>query len=196
MTGKAKLGGEQVDNELRAVVIYHSEHGHTERLAFAIADGAREVKGTTVEVIRVENANQGHLLQADVIFWGSPTHFGNMSVPMKQFVDGTIDLFRNGGLAGKVGAVFTCSGAIHGDQEFALWSLLLPMLQHGMVVVGLEPGEPANQRFGYHFGVGASSLHHGPDEKPGAEELAVARAIGRRAVTVAWQLKRGNERKP
>jgi len=181
-----------VNKELRVVVIYHSEHGHTERLAFAIADGAREVRGTTVEVIRVENANQEHLLRADVIFWGSPTHFGNMSMPMKQFVDNTIDLFRSGSLAGKVGAVFTCSGAIHGDQEFALWSLLVPMIQHGMIVVGLEPGEPANEGFGYHFGVGASSLHHGPDEKPDAEELAVARAMGRRVVTVARQLKRGS----
>lgn len=114
---------------------------------------------------------------------------------MKRFVDSTIDLFRTGRLAGKVGSVFTCSGGLHGDQEFALWSLLIPMLQHGMIVVGLEPGEPANERFGYHFGVGASSLHYGPDEKPDAEEVAVARAIGRRAVMVAQQLKTGNERK-
>lgn len=184
-----------MSTKLRAVVIYDSEHGHTERLAFAIADGAREVKGTAVEVIRVENATQEHLLWADVIFWGSPTHFGNMSVPMKQFVDRTIDLFRSGRLADKVGSVFTCSGGLHGDQEFALWSLLIPMLQHGMIVAGLEPREPANKKYGYHFGVGASSLHHAPHQKPDAEELAVARAMGRRAVMVAQQLKAGSESK-
>jgi NAD(P)H dehydrogenase (quinone) len=149
------------------------------------------VKGTAVTVTRVEDASIEDLLPADVIFWGSPTHFGLLSTPMKQFIDDTIVLFRKGSLADKVGSVFTCSGAIHGDQEFALWSLLVPMFQHGMIIAGLEPQEPANNRFGYHFGVGATSQHHGPHEKPDANELAVARAMGRRATLVAQRLKRG-----
>jgi NAD(P)H dehydrogenase (quinone) len=180
-----------VDVALNAVVIYHSVHGHTEKLALAIAEGAAEVKGTAVTVRRVEDADVEDLLPADVIFWGSPTHFGLLSTPMKQFIDNTIVLFRQGSLANKVGSVFTCSGAIHGDQEFALWSLLVPMIQHGMIVAGLEPHEPANSRYGYHFGVGATSQHHGADGKPDPDELAVARAMGRRATLVAQQLKRG-----
>ena len=180
-----------MDTQLNAVVVYHSEHGHTERLALAIAEGAEEVEATAVTVIRVEDATPEDLLPADVIFWGSPTHFGNMSVAMKRFIDSTIGLFREGRLASKVGAVFTCSGALHGDQEYALWSLVIPMIQHGMIIVGLEPQEPANDQFGYHFGVGASSLHHGPNVRPDAAELTVARAMGRRATLVADQLKRG-----
>jgi NAD(P)H dehydrogenase (quinone) len=180
-----------VDVALHAVVIYHSVHGHTERLAQAIAEGAAEVEGTTVTVKRVEDASPEDLLPADVVFWGSPTHFGLLSAAMKQFIDETISLFRTGSLADKVGSVFTSSGAIHGDQEFALWSLVVPMIQHGMIIVGLEPQDPANNRFGYHFGVGASSLHHGADERPSRDELAVARAMGRRATLLAGQLKRG-----
>jgi NAD(P)H dehydrogenase (quinone) len=182
--------------EVRAAVIYHSELGHTEKLAFAIAEGAREVNGTTVEVTKVEKATHEDLLQADAVFWGSPTHFGNMSVPMKQFIDGTLGLFYSGRLAGKVGSVFSCSEAVHGDQEAALWSLVTPMLQHGMIIVGLDPTEPANDRLGYTLGVGASSLNRDAEEKPDAEELAVARSLGRRAVVVARQLKRGADGKP
>ncbi len=179
-----------MENSVKAVVIYHSQFGHTEKLARAIADGAREVAGTSVQVLSVRDASHEDLLQADVIFWGSPNHFGNMSVAMKRFVDGTVDLFAEGKLAGKVGSVFSCSEALHGDQEYALWSLLLPMLQHGMVVVGLDPREPANDKFGYHFGVGASSLGREAAERPDFEELAVARAMGRRAASLAQCLKK------
>jgi NAD(P)H dehydrogenase (quinone) len=177
--------------ELNAVVIYHSVHGHTEKLAQAIAAGCAEVDGTAVTLKRVEDATPDDLLPADVVFWGSPTYFGLLSASMKQFIDETIGLFRTGALANKVGAVFTCSGAIHGDQEFALWSLVVPMIQHGMIIAGLEPQEPANEGFGYHFGVGATSQHHGADERPDERELAVARAMGRRATLVARQLRRG-----
>jgi NAD(P)H dehydrogenase (quinone) len=180
-------------NAVKAVVVYHSQFGHTEKLAHAIAEGAREVEGTIVRVVSVGDASHADLLEADVIFWGSPNHFGNMSVPMKRFVDGTVALFAEGKLAGKVGSVFTCSEALHGDQEYALWSLLLPMLQHGMIVVGLDPREPANDKFGYHFGVGASSLGREAAEKPDMEELAVARAMGRRAASVAQRLMRGQK---
>jgi NAD(P)H dehydrogenase (quinone) len=182
-----------MDSELNAIVIYHSVHGHTEKMAMAIGEGAAEVEGTSVTVKRVEDATPENLLPADVIFWGSPTHFGLLSTAMKQFIDDTIGLFRSGSLANKVGAVFTSSGAIHGDQEFALWSLVVPMIQHGMIIAGLEPQEPTNNRFGYHFGVGATSQHHGAEEKPDADELAVARAMGRRATLVARQLKRGQQ---
>jgi NAD(P)H dehydrogenase (quinone) len=180
-------------NAVKGIVVYHSQFGHTEKLAYAIAEGAREVEGTTVRVLSVGDASHADLLEADLIFWGSPNHFGNMSLPMKRFVDGTVTLFDEGKLSGKVGSVFTCSEALHGDQEYALWSLLLPMLQHGMVVVGLDPREPANDKFGYHFGVGASSLGCEPAERPDAEELAVARAMGRRAASVAQRLMRGHE---
>ena len=183
-----------MENAVKAVVVYHSQFGHTKKLAYAIAEGASEVDGTTVQVVPVRDASHEDLLEADVIFWGSPNHFGNMSVPMKRFVDGTVALFDEGKLAGKVGSVFSCSEALHGDQEYALWSLLIPMLQHGMVVVGLDPREPANDKFGYHFGVGASSLGREAAEKPDTEELAVARAMGRCAASVAQDLVRGRER--
>jgi NAD(P)H dehydrogenase (quinone) len=180
-----------MESTLNAVVIYHSVHGHTEKLAQAIAEGCAQVDGTTVVSKRIEESTPEDLLPADVVFWGSPTYFGLLSAPMKQFIDDTIGLFRTGGLANKVGSVFTCSGAIHGDQEFALWSLVVPMIQHGMIIVGLEPQDPANDQFGYHFGVGASSLHHDADERPDEKELGVARAMGRRATLIAQQLKQG-----
>jgi NAD(P)H dehydrogenase (quinone) len=180
-----------MDVELKAIIIYHSVHGHTKKLATAIGEGAAGVDGTSVTVRRVEDSAPEDLLSADVVFWGSPTYFGLLTTAMKQFIDDTIGLFRTGSLADKVGSVFTSSGAIHGDQEFALWSLVVPMIQHGMIIVGLEPQEPANDRFGYHFGVGATSQHHGADERPDEAELAVARAMGRRATLVARQFKRG-----
>ena len=74
---------------------------------------------------------------------GSPTHFGNMAAPMKYFLDSTSDLWVSGALIGKPGAVFTSTASLHGGQESTLLSMMLPLLHHGMLIVGLPYSEPS-----------------------------------------------------
>ena len=74
---------------------------------------------------------------------GSPTRFGNMAAPLKAFLDGTSDLWLSGALVGKPAAVFTATGSLHGGQETTLLSMMLPLLHHGMVLVGVPYTEAA-----------------------------------------------------
>ncbi len=95
------------------------------------------------------------LAQCSALALGSPTRFGNMAAPMKHFLDGTADLWIGGALVGKPAAVFTSTGSHHGGQETTLLTMMLPLLHHGMLLVGLpytEPGLNATTRGGTPYG--------------------------------------------
>src|SRR4030042_2737955 len=130
---------------MKVLIVYYSMYGHVLRLAEAIAEGAREVTGTEVELRRVSRALPEEVLKkmgalepqkafahipvckveelasADAIIFGTPTRFGNMCGQMRQFLDATGQLWVQGALVGKVGSVFTSSATQHGGQASTIF---------------------------------------------------------------------------
>jgi NAD(P)H dehydrogenase (quinone) len=201
---------------MKLLVVYYSMYGHIHRLAEAIAEGAREVKGAEVELRRVPEtlpeealkkmgalealkrfahvptATVEELAQADAIIFGTPTRFGNMCGQMRQFLDGTGGLWANGSLVGKVGSVFTSSNTQHGGQESTILSFHITLLHQGMIVVGLPyafPGLMVIDEISGGSPYGASTIA-GPDGKrtPSENELAAARFQGKHVATIASRL--------
>ena len=132
------------------------------------------------------------LVECAGIALGSPTRFGNMAAPMKYFWDSTGELWLKGTLAGKPAAVFTSTASPHGGQETTLVSMMLPLLHHGMVIVGLPYTEPelfTTAGGGTPYG---ASHHAGPaGERPITEpERKLCLALGRRLAQVAVKLAR------
>ncbi len=82
------------------------------------------------------------LTECSALALGSPTRFGNMAAPLKYFIDSTSSLWLSGALVGKPAAVFTSTSSLHGGQETTLLSMMLPLLHHGMLVMGLPYTEP------------------------------------------------------
>jgi NAD(P)H dehydrogenase (quinone) len=138
------------------LVLYYSRHGKTRRLAELVAQGVESVSGaearlrTVPAVSTVTEATEpdiprsgapyveaSDLAECAGLALGSPTRFGNMAAPVKYFLDGTSSEWLAGTLAGKPAAVFTSTGSLHGGQESTLLSMMLPLLHHGMLVMGL-----------------------------------------------------------
>ncbi len=138
----------------KALVIYDSGTGNTEKMAVAIGDGLRE-SGLDVGVKKVGDTNLNDLVDADAIVMGSPTYFSTMTAKMKAFIDKSIDLWPDepGKLKNKIGAAFTSCATADGGSETALLALIRVMVWHGMVIVGHQSGA-----------CGAVSLE-APDEK-------------------------------
>ena len=143
------------------LVLYYSRHGKTRRLAEFIAQGVESVSGaearlrTVPAVSTVAEATEpaipasgapyvepGDLAECAGLALGSPTRFGNMAAAMKYFLDGTSSEWLSGTLAGKPAAVFTSTGSLHGGQESTLLSMMIPLLHHGMLVMGLPYTQP------------------------------------------------------
>jgi NAD(P)H dehydrogenase (quinone) len=140
----------------KVLVLYYSTYGHIERMAQAVAEGARGA-GATVELKRVPEtvpeeisrkagfkldqdapvATVAELEQYDAIIVGTPTRYGRMASQMAAFLDQTGGLWARGALNGKVGAAFTSTATQHGGQETTLFSVITNLLHFGMVVVGL-----------------------------------------------------------
>jgi NAD(P)H dehydrogenase (quinone) len=123
---------------------------------------------------------------------GSPTRFGNMAAPLKHFLDGTGELWRKGALAGKPACVFTSSATLHGGQETTLVSMMLPLLHHGMLVMGIPPTEAeldATKSGGTPYG--ASHVSGFADDRPVSDaERTLAIALGKRLAELAVKLAR------
>lgn len=138
----------------KALVIYDSVTGNTEKMAKAIGDGLRE-SGLDVGVKRVDDTSLNDLVDADAIVMGSPTYFSTMTAKMKAFVDKSIDLWPDepGKLKNKIGAAFTSCASADGGSETTLIALIRAMVWHGMVIVGHQSGA-----------LGAVSVES-PDEK-------------------------------
>lgn len=123
---------------------------------------------------------------------GSPTRFGNMAAPLKHFIDSTSPLWLSGALAGKPAAVFTSTATQHGGQEATLLTMMVPLLHHGMVIVGLPYTEQALVR------TTSGDTPYGPSHVAGAEgerpltgdETELCRALGRRLARTALALHR------
>src|SRR3979411_3306233 len=147
----------------KVLVLYYSAYGHIEKMANAVAEGAREA-GATVDIKRVPElvpeavAKASHykldqpapvakieeLANYDAIVVGTGTRFGRMSSQMAAFLDQAGGLWAKGALHGKVGATFSSSGTQHGGQEMTLFSIIANLLHFGMTIVGLDYG-PAGQ---------------------------------------------------
>lgn len=170
-------------------IIYHSDRGHTERLAEAIAQGVDGVGGCSSRIIPVEQASEQHITSCQGLVLGCPTHMGNVSFAMKKFMDEVIGaIWMKGGIPGVVGSAFTSSGSLHGDKEFTLLALQITMFQLGMTLVSLPPMSiTENKELGYSHGVGTSVLGRQPSMIP-TEDLEVARQLGRRVAEVAHKI--------
>jgi len=133
------------------LVLYYSAGGSVKRMAEFIASGVERVPGASARVRTVprvfdknpipdEGAPYAELRDLEEcagLALGSPTRFGNMAAPLKHFLDGTALLWQRGTLAGKPACVFTSTGTLHGGQETTLVSMMMPLLHHGMLILGL-----------------------------------------------------------
>ncbi len=194
------------------LVLYYSRHGSTAQLARRIASGIEEVAGmqarvrTVPELVPAAGTHSApsvpddgppyvsvdDLVECRGLILGSPTRFGNMAAPLKHFLDTTAAQWLSGALAGKPAAVFTSTSTPHGGQESTLLSMMLPLLHHGMLLVGLPYSEPALTRTtGGGSPYGAAHLARSQGETQlSDDEKALARALGRRVADIARRLDR------
>ena len=192
------------------LVLYYSRHGSTRRLAELVAQGIDAVPGAAARLRTVppvaaitETAappvppegspyvELADLEQCIGLALGSPTRFGNMAAPLKHFIDSTAGLWLSGALAGKPAALFTSSNSLHGGQESTLLSMMLPLLHHGMLIVGL-PYTEADLNETSSGGTPYGASHHArlSQQPVSAEEARLAVALGRRLAGTALKLRR------
>ena len=191
------------------LVLYYSRHGATAEMARLIARGIEEVPDMQARLRTVpavstvceatEDGIPDHgapyarledLRECAGLALGSPTRFGNMAAPLKYFIDTTSGLWLEGALIGKPAALFTSTSSLHGGQETTLTSMLLPLLHHGMLILGLPYSAPElmNTRSG---GTPYGASHHaGADNKLplSDDEKSLCRTLGRRLAETARTL--------
>ena len=197
----------------KILVLYHSSYGHIETMAKAVAEGAANESGVSVELKRVPEtmpedlmaeagmktdqdapvAAPHELADYDAVIFGTPTRFGNMTGQMRTFLDQTGGLWAKGALTGKVGSVFTSTGTGAGN-ETTITSFHNTLIHHGMVIVGLpysvasELFDVSEMRGGTPYG--ASTLAGGDGSRqPTEKELSIARKQGAHVASIAKKLK-------
>ena len=201
---------------MKVLVVFYSTYGHVYQMAKAVAEGAQEVSGATVELRRVPETLPGEVLEkmgaveaqtafshvpectvdelatADAIIFGTPTRFGNMCGQMRQFLDATGQLWMQGSLVGKVGSVFASTATQHGGQEATLLSFHITLLHQGMVVVGLPyafQGQMNNDEITGGSPYGATTIAGTQGERtPTNNELDGARFQGKHVAGIAAKL--------
>jgi len=195
----------------KVLVLYYSAYGHIEKMAEAVAEGARAA-GATVDIKRVpelvpeEIARKSYykmdqpapvakiedLANYDAIVVGTGTRFGRMSSQMANFLDQAGGLWMKGALHGKVGGAFTSTATQHGGQETTLFSVITNLLHFGMVIVGLDYGHAGQMTLDEITGgspYGASTMTGGNGARqPSENELVGARYQGRRVAETAIKL--------
>ncbi|MFN3619036.1 NAD(P)H:quinone oxidoreductase [Sphingorhabdus sp.] len=196
----------------KVLVLYYSSYGHIEAMAEAVAEGARSVAGTTVDIKRVPElvpdevaaaahikvnqaapiASPDELANYDAIIFGTPTRFGNMAAQMRNFLDQTGGLWFANALVGKVGSVFCSTASQHGGQETTITSFHTTLLHHGMVIVGLPYTFKGNSEMGEISGgtpYGATTLAGNDGSRmPSENELAGARFQGNHVAQITAKL--------
>lgn len=194
---------------MNILVLYYTKHGTTREMARLIGRGVEEIEGaqavirtvpgvsTVCEAVADSIPEEGDpyatlddLAACDGLAIGSPAYFGNMAAPLKYFLDTTVGLWFEGALIGKPAMPFTSTASLHGGQETALISTMLPLLHHGMVICGLpyENEELSNTRSG--------GTPYGPSRHAGTrgeisistEEKQLCIAAGKRLATLALKL--------
>jgi len=192
----------------KILILYFSRNGATAEMANYIARGVDAVEGVeavlrtvpdvssvcekTAESIPAQGAVYAtidDLKNCDGLALGSPTHFGNMAAPLKYFIDNSTEVWFSGALAGKPAGVFTSTGSLHGGQESTLLSMMLPLLHHGMLLVGLPYSETALRE------TTAGGTPYGPSHLSlnsiglSDQEKSLCRALGSRLAKTALRLK-------
>jgi len=197
-------------------VIFYSMYGHIYKMAEAVAEGAKEVKGADVTLYQVPEtlpadvivkmgaaeakkkfshvpvATVDNLAEADAVIFGTPTRFGNMCAQMRAFIDSTGGLWQKGALIGKAGSVFASSATQHGGQESTILSFHTTLLHQGMVIVGLPYSEARQMTMGEISGgspYGVTTIAGGDGSRmPSENELAMARFQGKHVAAIAMKL--------
>ena len=191
------------------LVLYYSRTGGTAEMARFVARGVEEVAGmrarlrtvpavsTVCEAVEeaIPAAGPPYASLEDLkecvgLALGSPTRFGNMAAPLKYFLDSTSSLWLSGSLVGKPAAVFTSASSLHGGHESTLLSMMLPLLHHGMLILGIPYSEAALMK------TRSGGTPYGPSHWSGveasptlsAEEKQLCRALGRRLAETAQNL--------
>jgi NAD(P)H dehydrogenase (quinone) len=201
---------------MKLLVVFYSTYGHVYKMAEAIAEGAKAVAGTAVDIRRVPETLPQEVLEkmgaveaqkqfshipvctvdeladADAIIFGTPTRFGNMCGQMRQFLDATGQLWAKGALVGKVGSVFASTATQHGGQESTILTFHITLLHQGFVVVGLPYAFQGQMRIDEITGgspYGASTIAGGDGSRmPSENELEAARFQGKHVATIAAKL--------
>ena len=191
------------------LVLYYSQGGAVRDMSQSIARGVESVPGVKARIRTVPKVSANcEATESEVpstgapyvelqdledcagLALGSPTRFGNMAAPMKYFLDGTTSLWLKGALIGKPAAVFTSSGSMHGGNETTLLTMMLPLMHHGMLLVGLPYSESAlgNTTTGG-TPYGASHIGGAMDDKPlSDDEKKLCIALGKRLAETALKL--------
>lgn len=189
------------------LVLYYSQSGSTAEMARTIARGIEEVDGMQARLRTVPAvssvceasaplvpesgapyAELADLQECSGLILGSPTHFGNMAASLKHFIDGTGSLWMSGAMIDKPAAVFTSTASMHGGQESTLLSMLLPLMHHGMVLIGLPYSEAALHKTstgGTPYGASRLNSGNAPLDD---DEKALCLALGRRVAEAALKL--------
>lgn len=191
------------------LILYYSQGGAVRDMAQLVARGVESVPNIKARIRKVPKVSTNcEATEADIpstgdpyvelcdleecigLALGSPTRFGNMAAPMKYFLDSTTALWLKGALIGKPAAVFTSTGSMHGGNESTLLTMMLPLMHHGMVMVGLPYSEPelsSTQTGGTPYG--ASHVAGAMDDKPlSADERKLCMALGKRLGEIALKL--------
>lgn len=196
---------------LTILVLYYSRHGATRQLAELIAQGIDSVAGCEARLRTVPSvstvaeatapdipsdgppyAEPADLEECDGLALGSPTRYGNMAAPMKYFWDGTTAQWLSGALSGKAACVFTSTGSIHGGQESTLLSMMIPLLHHGMLLLGLPYSHPelmTTASGGTPYGASHWAGMNG-DRALSPDTRVLAIALGRRLAETTSQLRK------
>jgi NAD(P)H dehydrogenase (quinone) len=194
---------------MEILVLYYSLHGHTETMARQVARGVESVDGvsarlrtvppvssdTEARVASVPDSGPPYASRKDLaecagLIMGSPTRFGNMAAALKYFIDGTSAEWFSGTMAGKPAAVFTSTASLHGGQETTLLSMMLPLIHHGMLIVGLpytEPGIIKTRSGGSPYGASHFAGWEGENNLDSTESELCNR-LGRRVSKIALKL--------
>lgn len=206
------------DFNFKILVLFYSFSGKTAKLARYIAEGAKEIKGAEVEIKQVPEllpegffddkpdlkkakdsfadipvATTDDLTKADGVAFGTPVHFGSFASQIKQFIDQLSPIFIKGTMVGKPAAFFTSSGSMHGGEEAALLSLMIPMLNLGMVPIGVPypiQGEGGDFDAGSPYGAVYVSGHKG-DKDITEGDIKIAKVLGKRLAAMSKVIKYG-----
>ena len=191
------------------LILYYSEGKNTAEMANYVARGVGLIKGAAARVRTVPKvsiecaavaaeipasgppyASPADLHECAGLILGSPTHFGNMAAPLKHFWDQSSSVWFGGQLAGKPAGVFTSVASRHGGHESTLLSMMIPLLHHGMLLVGLPYSEPALMATSAGGSPYGATHDAGPsgDKAFTEEEISLCEALGRRVADIAVRL--------
>jgi NAD(P)H dehydrogenase (quinone) len=203
---------------MKILITYYSMYGHTLKMAKAVEEGVGQVDGVEAILRRVQEfdavdkiidenefARQvreqqkdiplctlDDLRDADGLLFGTPTRYGNMTAQMKQLLDSTADLWLKGEMEGKPVGLFVSTATTHGGQETTALTMMAPLLHLGMIIVGVPYSSPGmlhtEGRGGTPYGASTVAGSQG-ELQPAAEDLAIARALGKRVAEVTKKLR-------